>query len=352
MKHLLKALSALMLCLIFGAPALAQVTVEGVVTYGQTITQYAVAGGTVDAVEIQTGSLVHVRDTAATLTPTRVYAPCDGTVEAIFARAGESATNATAQYGGALSLAPENRYMIYASSEYAYESLRTTHIRVGQIVYLRCTADGSHRGTGVITQIDGDIFYIEATGGVFYNGETVYVYREADYESADRLGKATVVARTGDMVAADGEVSKLYVDVGDFVEKGQLLFEVLDALPDDPDVPALTLTVEGEGYVTSIYTEANAIIEKGAPLLSLCPSDGLVVSVEIPEADIASVHIGDECQLRIECLEDVLTLPGVVQSVSCLPTTDENDGVFYEARIGFDPDPDIAPGQTAVVRFI
>ena len=274
----------------------------------------------------------------------------DGTVSVIFADASDSADDATAKYGGVLTLAPENQYVMYATSEYAYKSARTTRLSLGQVVYMRCTADGSHRGTGVITKLDGEIFYIEATGGAFYNGETVYVYLEDDYGTADRLGKATVVASAAVAVAGTGDVARLYVDEGDFVEKGQLLFETLGALPDADEGDALHLTADRSGYVTEVVVQAGETLTRDAPLLALCPEDQLVATVAVPESDLGAIRDGDAVALSFETGEETLRLSGTVRDIAWLPR-EGADTPAYDVHISFDADPRIRPGMAVTAAF-
>lgn len=349
MNHIAKMLALALVALCCAFPALAQVTADGTVECGVSALQTAAAGGMVAEVCVQPGDRVQAGDAVATLATTPVYAPCDGTVEVIFAEVGEDAGAATDKYGGALTLMPESRYTIYASAEYAYESARTSRIAAGQTVYLKCTADGTHRGTGVITGIDGEVFTIEATGGSFYNGETVYAYMEDDYDAADRLGKGTVVASSVLAVAGDGDVAKLYVQEGDFVEKGQLLLETVGAMPEDMDGEGLTLSVETGGYVTSVYAGANAALEAGAPLLAVCPEDGLVAAVQVHESDLSGVSVGAGAALRFALSEETLSLDGIVESIGYLPGTDASGNVGYEVRIAFDADPRIVPGMSVTV---
>ena len=320
MKSASRILTVWALLALCAAPARAQVSLDGKVEYGQSVTQFAKSGGTAASVSVQAGAYVEAGDVLATLSVTPVFAPCDGTVEILFAGEGESADTTTQKYGGVLSIIPENRYVVYPTAEYAYQSVRATHIVVGQVVYMKCTVDGSHRGTGIITDIDGEIFTVEATGGSFYNGETVYVYMEADYGAADRLGKGTVVATAAQTVAAEGDVSKLYVREGDFVEKGQRLFETLAALPDgDGGGDALALTAEVAGYVTTVYAAAGDGIQRDAPLAEICPADGLVASARVSEPDVASVRGGDGAAVTIELAEETLRLRGTVLDVSYRP---------------------------------
>lgn len=347
MKGILKSLCASLLIFGMSSGALAEIIVSGTVTSGQTYLQQADQGGMVQSVDVQAGSYIHAGDAVVNLSLAQVYAPLDGTVSTLFAEEGASADNAMDKYGAVLSIAPENRYTIYATTEYAYESLETQAIHSGQIVYMKCTANGTHRGIGKITKIEGDIFHIEATGGEFYNGETVYVYLEDDYEAADRLGKATVIATTAESVSGEGDIAKMYVKEGDFVEKGQLLFETVGALNEEGKTAALTAAMDG--YIIAIHVQANQSIEKNAPLIEICPAENLWLMANVSESDISSIHPGDSVIASFDLPEETLRLNAEISEISYLPT--EGDMISYEVRIRLEANDRIFPGMTADISI-
>ena len=365
-RTILAALAMLALC----AGAGAEVIADGTVDYGPTVTQLAAMGGAVSQVFAQAGAVVQPGDPVASLALQRVYAPCAGTVETLFADEGESATDAVEKYGSAMTLLPESLYTVYVTAEDAYASVRTGLISSGQTVYLKCTRDGSHRGTGRITEIDGELFTVETTGGAFYNGETVYVYMEADYDAVDRIGKGTVVAAESQGVSAEGDVVKLYVDVGDFVEKGQLLMETLGALSEDGEAgEEYLLTADTAGYVKALYVRANDAVERGGLLMEICPPDSLAVTALVGEADVTSVRVGDSATVSIELAEETLRVQGRVEAISYLPETDStgasgasgatgatgatgaSGASGYAVRLSVEADARILPGMAATVTI-
>lgn len=346
-KRTILAALALALC----AGARAEVIADGAVICGPTVTQLADMGGAVTRVSVDRGDYVRVGDAVATLGLTRVYAPCDGVVETVFAGEGASAADAAAQYGGALTILPESLYTVYVTAGDAYTSVPTGLISSGQTVYLRCTWDGTHRGTGVITEIDGEIYTVETTGGAFYNGETVYVYMAPGYAAADRIGKGTIVASDAVSVGTTGDVAKLYVAEGDFVEKGQLLMETLGALPEDGAAGEYTLTAGTEGYVAAIHAQANADIGRGGLLMEICPPDGLCVRALVNEADVSALRVGDSARVSIELAEETLRLTGRLEAVSYLPETDADGESGYAVSVSLDYDPRVVPGLAASVSF-
>ena len=348
MKRAILCFAAL---LALSGAARADVMVDGTITCGPAASQAARMGGTVSQVYVTAGDFVRAGDPVAALSLTPVYAPCDGTVEALFAGLGDSADAATDRYGGALTIRPENKFNIYATTDGAYKSIRTGLVSVGQSVFMKCTKDGTHRGTGVITGLDGSTIYIEATGGEFHNGETVNVYLEADYDTQDRIGKGTAVASVTTDVEAAGDIYRVYVEPGDFVEKGQLLMETLTALPADGDARDCLLTAEADGYVTSVAVQAGGKIERDALLMTYCPVSGLLARVPLPEADAVSVTAGDAASLTIDLIDEVVQLDGTVSVISYIPEESGEGEVRYAAGIAFEPDARVFPGMTVTATI-
>lgn len=349
----MKRIAALLMLLCVALPcAHAELQLDGTVTCGPGIAQEAAMGGAVAEVYVQPGDYVRAGDPVARLEPTRVYAPCDGTIEALFALSGDSADTATSRYGGAMALQPESLYTVYASSEYAYDSVRTSHVVPGQEVYLKCTRDGSHRGVGVVTQTDGDLIWIDATAGSFHNGETVYVYMDSGYKSRDRVARGTVEASVIRNVTATGTVYRTYVNQGDFVEKGQLLLETLAQLPDGGNAfTDCLLTAQAEGYVATVSLQPGGAVQRGAAMLTYCPADGLRVTAQASEFDVNSIAPGDPALITAELSEETISLVGTVSAISYLPGTGGDGETTYDVTIALSREATLAPGMTVTVTL-
>lgn len=343
------AILAALAALTFGASA--ELMLEGSVVCGPSDAQAADLGGAVSEVFVQPGDYVRAGDPVAALSLTAVYAPCAGTVEAVFAQAGESASDATTRYGGALTIAPESQYAVYATSDDAYRSVRTAHVVPGQTVYMKCTRDGSHRGVGVVTETDGELIFIEATGGGFYNGEVVNVYMEPGYKNVDRIARGTVLSTAVETVAASGDVREVYVLPGDFVEKGQLLMETLDALDDNGEAQDCLLTAEAEGYVTAVAAEVGGTIERGGLLMSYCPADRLLASALVPESEVSAARVGAAAGVSVELDGETVRFAGAVEGVSYLPETTADGETAYRVLVALPADARLYPGMTAEVTI-
>jgi len=170
---------------------------------------------------------------------------------------------------------------------------------------------------------------------------------ENDYEYADRLGKATVTATPAEYVAGTGDIANLYVQPGDFVEKGQLLFETAGALSDSGRTSPLTAA--HAGYVVNLWAEAGSAIEKDGLLMEICPAEALVLTCVLPESEVISVNCGDAVSAGFELSGEHVFLPGTVEYISYLPEAGEE--VTYQVHIRLVPDGRILPGMTADIAI-
>ena len=176
-------LGALLLALPLPLAAQAETVFAGEVTAGTTQVIAAPYGGLVEDVRVRVGDSVKIGDPIATVETRKTYASTDGTVSGVFAREGDSADGVKTQYGALVYIEPINRYTLECSTEKGYNSSENRYIHIGESVFLKCTKDGSHQGRGVVTGLDekdDNKFTIEVTGGEFYMGETVDIYRSGD----------------------------------------------------------------------------------------------------------------------------------------------------------------------------
>ena len=224
-------LGALLLALALPLAAQAETVFAGEVTAETAQVIAAPYGGLVEDVRVRVGDSVKIGDPIATVETRKTYASMDGTVSGVFAREGDSADGVKTQYGALVYIEPINRYTLECSTEKGYNSSENRYIHIGESVFLKCTKDGSHQGRGVVTGLDekdDNKFTVEVTGGEFYMGETVDIYRSGDYASASRIGRGTVGRTKTVAVNAEGSVLKMHVKAGDTVERGELLFGTVE----------------------------------------------------------------------------------------------------------------------------
>lgn len=235
--------------------------------------------GVLSRVAVKAGDVVARGGLLAELATERTFAIEDGIVARTLAEAGDAVR------GTVLEIAPVNRYTIYCTVDSAYGSSAAKLVHGGEAVYVKCTANGTHRGTGVITQVDGSEYRVTATGGELLVGETVYLYRDAGFTFRKRVGIGTVLAADTVTYEAEGTLLRLDVEEGEFVQRGELLFETCGA--EEP-----TLTAPADAIVLSCAKQG-ATLAAGDEAFVLAPIDSLCVEAQITEQTAGRVAAGD-----------------------------------------------------------
>ena len=368
-KRILVLTMAVLLAL--SGAAVAEVSFQGRVIAGETVAIAAPFGGVVDKVHVRLGDPLEVGDPVASLETTRVYAAADGTVSGIFAQEGDDTEGIVSRYCAVLYLEPVNRYTVSASTEKAYNSSATKYVHIGEKVYLSCTKDGSHTGTAVVTgvaeaggsgQDDASSsegytsFTLEVTGGDFYMGETVGIFRDSGFDSKSRIGRGTIRQNAAIPVKGSGSVLRMHVSEGETVERGQLLFETVTGTLDglyavDSDV------VSGvKGLVASVDTAPGSAVEKGSKLITVYPEGSFQIEVLVNELDLNDIHEGDAVAVEFDWdVEGRLRLNGTVASISHVNAASgesgaaSSSGAEYSAYIDFDAADEVRLGMSVVV---
>lgn len=302
-----KKLTALAMALLLGATALAEVY-EGQTAALSSVTVVSDAAGTLASVEAAVGARVEAGDALLRLKGTPAFASQDGTVSLVTAREGDEVD------GEVLEIAPLERYQIYCTVDKAYQSAETTLVHSGETLYVKCTADGSHRAVGVVTLIEGEEYRVLTLGGALYIGETVYLYRDSDFTAAQRVGKGTVVASDPESCSASGTLTRLCVDAGDTVERGQLLYETGGGAVSAPVA----------GIVSAVNVRAGDAVEREQVVAEIVPDDDVCVEIRVDESEAARIAVGDTAQIHFADEDEDVTWPGVVTDISALA----EDGAF------------------------
>lgn len=344
-KRLAVFLAAL-LTLAMGMPALAQVTFQGNVISRETTSVSAPFGGLIDSIPLRKGDVIHVGDPVATIRTTKVYAEMDGIVSGIFAQEGDQTEGITERYGGVMYIEPINKYLVSATTEKAYNSSDTKYIHIGEKVYLSCTKDGTHVGTAVVTKIaeldeNGNTPYtLEVVGGEFYMGETVGIYRSSDHSSSSRIGRGTIQQNAAVPVKGTGSVLKMHVQVGDRVERGEVLFETVEGVLDGMYAVDNTICSPLDGIVATVEATQGSAVEKGGKLITVFPKDAMQIEIKVSELDLAEIHEGDKVLIEFEWDADgALQLDGVVSGISSVgdEKSENSTDARYSAYVDFTP---------------
>lgn len=352
------------LVMMVSAQALAEVSFDGTVISQETVAVEAPFGGLVDEVALRRGDVVKVGDAVATLTTTKVYAPADGVVSGIFAREGDDTEGITTRYGAVMYIEPTNKYIISATTEKAYNSSATKYVHIGEKVYLSCTKDGTHVGTGVVTSVSeadesGNTPYkLEVTGGEFYMGETVGIFRDPGYASSTRIGRGTIQQNAAFAIKGTGSVLKLHVKVGDRVERGELLFETVDGALDGLYAMDNTIAANLNGIVASVDVTPGAEVAKGAKLITVYPEDAFQIEIKVSELDMKDIQEGDRVAIEFEWdVDGVMRLEGQVSGISHLSDAPAEGAAAgseaeYSAYVDFEPVEGVRLGMSVIVYVL
>ena len=270
MKRRLAALALLLACL----PCTGRTdTWTGKVKEADVVDVEAPATGILEAFTPEAGMAVRAGEKAGSIRLTRVYAPADGTVEAIHADAGDEIT------GTVLEIDPTAAYDVAATTDGAPRVRENTLVHSGETLYVRCTADGEHRAKGRVTAIDGNSYHVEITEGELYIGETVRLYRRTSYSEESCVGSGTVAASALIACSGTGKLREFFVAEGDSVTRGQLLWT---AASSDESV----VTIPEDGVVTEVLSAKGSSVAEDDVLARVATRTILSVPAESEDTEI------------------------------------------------------------------
>lgn len=338
MKKATIILAALLSCAL---PASAESGVyAGEVIAEREVSVRAPVDGAIESYAVRAGQTVSEGEAIAFYATEKVYAAGDGTVAAVWAEAGEEVN------GTLVEVEPIERYTVYCTTDGAYESADAVFVHAGETVSIQCTADGTHRGTGIITSVDGASYMVATTGGNFYAGEAVHLYRDADFTDSQRIGVGTLIYADNALYEADGYVIRLCVKAGDRVERGQLLYETLGCKAAEvtapvsgivasvgseigsEDVEADSQAGEAQGVAASSQgadgaeaSEESSVSERavseGDLLAVIVPFDSIMVEITVPEDSLGAISVGRVVEVAFAD-DPSQTVPGVIVRISCI----------------------------------
>lgn len=377
---------ALFLATVGGATAAqAEAEFDGEVVASETQVISVPCSGQLESIEVQEGQWVSEGEAVAEMKVNKVFATTDGTVRGIFYQVGDSlesgastssqtasgAENADSAdglqsaEGAVMYIAPVSRYTVNATIDDAYNRAANKYVRIGETVYMKCVKDGSHRAVGTIVAVDGSGYTVETTGGELYMEETVYIYRDSDYSSSSRIGSGTVTRTQEVAVQGTGTLLKLYVEDGEEVERGQLLFETIEGSSEGQT--SSTVYAHTSGAVASIEAQAGDSVQQGSALVKLYPASGYQIKISVPEDMLSEISEGDQVEIRFNWDEDESKVySGTVESISYVSEsqteeqsntgqngttsqTQTSSEASYSAYIQFEADESVRLGMSVLV---
>ena len=355
MKKVIATLIVLALALAVSGAALAEkeFTYEGTVVAGETIPIAAPFGGRLGTVPLRAGDPVQEGETVATILTTMNYAPIEGTVTGLAAQEGDYTDSVNERYGAVLYIEPTRKYTIEANSDKAFNSSENYFLHYGERVYLTCSADGSHTGTGTITALTDSGYTVEVTGGEFCLDEKVAIYRKENRDKESRIGTGRVKRAKPVEVKGSGSILKLHVKNGDFVERGEVLFETVEGVLDGYYAPENNVKSPVTGVIASpMDKNAGDTVSKGDTLMKVIPSRSFLVQFDVPEGELFSLAVGEK--VTMELYWDNTGEQNYTGQIVAIAHMNEeqkegSDKKVYKAYASFEPDERIRLGMTMTI---
>ena len=252
------------------SPALAD-TWAGTVTASATTEVEIPSAGTLTSLEAEVGETVKAGQIIGAIRETKVFSPVDGTVAALHLETGDSAS------GTVLEISPVSRYTLTCTAQNYAKTPENALIHSGEQLYVKCTADGTHRAIARVTTINGSAYDAEVIGGELYVGETVFLYRDSKFSNDSLVGKGTVTSHDTVAVSGEGVILKLRVAVGDTVERGQWLFSTASSENTE-------ITIPTDGIITSVNVKIGSTVEENQSAATIATAITLRVEVSADDA--------------------------------------------------------------------
>ena len=268
MKKTMALLLAMMMFM--AAPALAaeDVTANGVVRSGNVEQLTAPFSGVLLPFDWAYGDRVEADEVLFVMQTQKVYAPADGTMQAVFAQEGDLCEDVQMLYGCIGTMTRATEQIILADTADAYDEDGEPVVHAGAPVYLRQSDDEDNKGKGRIIAVDGENYTVELTSGLFDDEDEVEVFSDENMGTKTKLGDGTVTRQADLPLTASGRVLKSYVQQGDAIRKGQLLFETIS--PDaEPDATSAEITAPVTGALELGYLTSGQQVYKGQLLCSV-----------------------------------------------------------------------------------
>lgn len=301
----------------------------------------APCSGTLLPFDWSAGDTVAAGDVLFQMMTTRVTAPLNGSVSALFVEEGDSADAAMATYGTVLAIEPEYISRMHASYLTAYENQDCLHVHVGQPLWFKF---GSEEGTGIVVSTADEYYEVEIHTGDYNIGRKIGLYKDEDYSYDCRVGEGIVYRRDDVTVSASGVVTALKVGRGEPVKKGDTLFELLGPDADLGAVP--DIASPAAGVISVVAAASGQQVWKGQLLARISRTDSLEIVADVDEMDLNGLKVGDRVPVTLDTKEDEV-LTGTVTEIFGLGVTRQN-AAYYTVHLSVDAD-GLMLGQSASV---
>lgn len=326
------AVLALAMCLPLSSMAEGAKRFDGEIVCTAPVSVRAPFGGQVEDYARRAGACVEEGETVLGLSVTRVYAPFDGVVTGVNVQAGDSAEQVLSRYGALCYLEDEGRFTVSATTSGAYNQEENKIVYAGEKVYLKNPNATTRIGEGVITGVTGSAYKVEVTdAGTLHLGDEVNIFRDKSCASETRIGRGRVARADAHAVSAAGSILRVYVQQGQRVARGDVLFETVEGELDGRIAPDSAIAAPCTGTLAQVRVDAGARVQKDDVLFVVHPRSALEAKITVSEDDIAGFTVGERVQVEIDALEDA-PVAGTVVSVAGIP---EEGGRGYAVYVAF-----------------
>ena len=328
-------------------PVVSSVTANAVAESENVYKITAPYSGVLLPFDLETGDQVLAGDALFALDTVKVYAPVDGTVQAVFADPGDLCEDVTALYGMIACIERALPQVADASTSGAYNDEDNRLIHVGETVYFYQTNDKDNEGEGHVTAVNSSDYTVELTAGDFENGDNIKIYRDEKMGTKSCIGSGTIERAADVAVSGTGRVLSCAVQPGQTVRKGQLLFE-LSGQDAQADVTGATVTASHAGAVElAAGVSSGQQVYKGQLLASIHDLDVMNVVAEVDEMDLERVHVGDTLTVVFDC-QPQEEVSGTVTDISLIGNAKQN-ATYYDVTISISTSWQVLPGMNATV---
>lgn len=168
-------------------------------------------------------------------------------------------------------------------------------------------------------------------------GETVYLYRDAEFSTKQRVGIGTVVENETEKYEADGTVIRLCVGKGEEIERGQLLYETVSG-------SGTEIRADAAGIVSGVNAANGERVQKGQTLATVVPRESVCVEIAADETQVTQFRKGMRVEITYEADREETPAYGTVAEIA------DADGSYRVAIVPDETD-GLRLGMTAWVRI-
>lgn len=216
------------------------------------------------------------------------------------------------------------------------EMVRTLTARVGgTVTEVHLGADSAIGALDPIVDIDDATLWAVPGDAPIYRGLAV------DAEGAD---VETLEQALADAGYEPGEVDEVFdADTQAALEAWQADNELEVTGVFDP---TQFVWMPSESVALDVPVVLGDFVQPGSPLALLGPSDGLILTVDVDQADTTSIEVGDEVFVEVDGIDE--TISGTVESIATLPSS----GTDYEVIVSLDDTDELLLGMEGAATIV